>query len=101
MQNFYKRCQKLRNFYLTMEADNTKVIILSKIVAISFYNDKHLDDLPKGEILDIYCYGLSCNIITIQNCLASVLSDLQFNKFDIWHHDNYALFPTVHFIIND
>ena len=56
MKKFRKRCDDLRDFYLMMETTNTKVILLSKLVALSFYNEYQLlDELPKRKTLEIDC----------------------------------------------
>ena len=101
MQNFYKRCFKLRDFYLMMKADNTNVILLSKIVAISFYNENQLDDLPKRITLEIDCSDLPINISEIENSLSQVLSDLNFKNFDVWHNKNFNLFHKINFMIKE
>ena len=99
MKTFYSRCLKLRTFYLSMETDDTKLVLLSKIVAISFYNESQLDDIPKREVIEIDCSDLSTSISVIENSLAKVLSDLEFKDFDIWHSKNYNLFHKVNFKI--
>ena len=40
MNFFYSRCLQLRDYYLKTESDNTKVILLSQLFAIAFYNSK-------------------------------------------------------------
>lgn len=101
MKNFYKRCLKLRDFYLKMELDNTKLLILSNLVGISFYNSEHeLDGLPRNVTFDIDCSALTTNVLSVEQAIACVLSDLEFNDFDIWHDKNYNTFPQYHFTIN-
>ena len=103
MEKFRKRCDDLRNFYLLMETTNTKLIILSKLVALSFYNEYQLDELPKRKTLEIDCSDLSeqMSLPEIENSLSKVLSDLEFNDYDILHCKNFNLFHKVNFVINN
>lgn len=101
MKRLYKRYFELRNFYLMMEVDKTNVVLLSKILAISFYNDEQLDELPRGKTLEIDCSDLPVSVSEIENSLSKVLYDLEFKKFDIWHNKNFNLFHTVNFLIKD
>ena len=89
MKKFRKRCDDLRDFYLMMETTNTKVILLSKLVALSFYNEYQLlDELPKRKTLEIDCSDLSeqMSLSEIENSLSKVLSDLEFKDYDILHN---------------
>ena len=101
MKNLYKRCFKLRDFYLMMGVDKTNVVLLSKILAISFYNDEQLDELPREKTLEIDCSDLPVSVSKIENSLSKVLYDLEFKKFDIWHNKNFNLFHKVNFLIKD
>ena len=102
MESFYNRCLKLRRFYLKREADNTKIILLSKLFALSFYNEEQtLDDLPKEKSLEIDCSDLTIYVPNIENSLSQVLFDLEFTKFNIWHNKNYNLFHKINFIIKE
>ena len=101
MKNFYKRCFKLRDFYLMMEVDKSNVILLSKIIAISFYNDEQLDELPRRKTLEIDCSDLPVSVFEIENSLSKVLYDLDFKNFDIWHSKNFNLYHNVNFMIKD
>lgn len=103
MKKFRKRCDDLRDFYLMMETTNTKVILLSKLVALSFYNEYQLlDELPKRKTLEIDCSDLSeqMSLSEIENSLSKVLSDLEFKDYDILHCKNFNLFHKVNFVIN-
>lgn len=104
MKKFRKRCDDLRNFYLMMETTNTKVILLSKLVALSFYNEYHLlDELPKRKTLEIDCSELSedLSLSDIETYLSKVLSDLEFKDYDILHRKNFNLLHKVNFVINN
>ena len=102
MNNFYERCLKLRDFYLKTESDNTKIILLSKIVAISFYNNNKLDDLPRGVILYINCYDLDTKATNIiEDSLRSVLSDLHFKQYHVERNSNFYISHEINFVIND
>lgn len=102
MKPFYDRCLTLRSFYLKREPDNQKLILLSKLLALSFYNEEQvLDDLPKGKTLEIDCSDLTACAPKIKDSLSQVLSDLEFIKFDIWHSKNYNLFHKVNFMITE
>ena len=102
MKSFYDRCSKLRSFYLKRETDNTKIILLSKLVALSFYNEEQiLDDLPKEKSLEIDCSDLTACAPKVEDSLSQVLYDLEFTKFDIWHNKNYNLFHKIDFWIKE
>lgn len=81
--NFYERCIQLRNHYLQIDPDPLKLSILSKLVAYSFYNYKHLDDLPVGETIYISCFDLSENFRKIYSDLKIVLLDLGYKNVNI------------------
>ena len=102
MESFYNRCSKLRRFYLKRETDNTKIILLSKLVALSFYNqEKVIDDLPKGKTLEIDCSDLTACAPKVEDSLSKVLSDLEFTNFNIGHNKNYNLFHKINFMIKE
>ena len=102
MKSFYDRCSKLRSFYLERETDNTKIILLSKLVALSFYNEEQiLDDLPKEKSLEIDCSDLTACAPKVEDSLSQVLYDLEFTKFDIGHNKNYNLFHKIDFWIKE
>ena len=100
--SFYDRCLALRNFYIKRETDSTKLILLSKLVALSFYNqEKVIDDLPKGKTLEIDCSDLTACAPKVEDSLSQVLYDLEFTKFDIGHNKNYNLFHKIDFWIKE
>ncbi len=102
MESFYNRCSKLRRFYLKRETDNTKIILLSKLVALSFYNEEQvLDDLPKEKSLEIDCSDLTACAPKVEDSLSAVLSDLEFTNFNIGHNKNYNLFHKINFMIKE
>ena len=102
MESFYNRCSKLRRFYLKRETDNTKIILLSKLVALSFYNEEQvLDDLPKEKSLEIDCSDLTACAPKVEDSLSAEISDLEFTNFNIGHNKNYNLFHKINFMIKE
>ena len=102
MESFYDRCLTIRNFYFKRETENTKLILLSKLVALSFYNEEQiLDDLPKEKSLEIDCSDLTACAPKVEDSLSQVLSDLEFTNFDVGHNKNYNLFHKINFMIKE
>ena len=101
MNIFYSRCLQLRDYYLKTESDNTKVILLSQLFAIAFYNSEQLDDLPRGVTCYINCSNLTSNITSIEDSLRSLLSDLHFHKYHVERNSNFYISHEINFVIND
>jgi len=91
MARFYEKCVKLRDSYtLTPTTDsrncNLKLQILSKLVALSFYDSytqKGLDDLPICEQLVLDCSDVQFTYADIESVLMSIFRDLDSYEFAI------------------